>query len=95
MGIVVEPDCRRTCACCSCWPRRPRIYGLNRETGKELWRVSGEKPDELGNVWSTPVVSNVGEGRTDVVIGVTNEIWGLDPETGEQQDLQEFSWLVF
>jgi outer membrane protein assembly factor BamB len=69
----------------SAGPEGRAIFGLNKMTGEELWRVSGEKPDGLGNVWSTPVVSNVGNGRTDVVIGVTNQIWGLDPDTGEQR----------
>ncbi|HEY4235655.1 MAG TPA: PQQ-binding-like beta-propeller repeat protein [Lacipirellulaceae bacterium] len=69
----------------SAGPEGRAIYGLNKKTGEELWRVSGEKPDGLGNVWSTPVVSDAGNRRTDVVIGVTNQIWGLDPETGEQR----------
>ena len=69
----------------SAGPEGRAIYGLNKNTGEEIWRATGENPEALGNVWSTPVESNDGRGRTDVVIGVTNQIWGLNPNTGEQR----------
>ena len=61
-------------------PESRAIVGLDKTTGKELWRAEG---DGLGNVWGTPVLAKIDETRTDVVIGAPNEIWGLNPATGK------------
>ncbi len=56
------------------------IVGLDKATGKELWRAES---DLLGGVWGTPAISQVDSERMDVVIGAPNEIWGLNPQTGK------------
>ncbi len=55
------------------------LVGLNAETGEEVWR---QEAGGIGSTWGTPVIAEA-EGRTDLVIGVPNEIWGLNPETGK------------
>lgn len=55
------------------------LVGLNAETGEEVWR---QEAGGLGSTWGTPVLVEV-EGRTDLVLGVPNEIWGINPETGK------------
>jgi len=61
-------------------PESRAIVGLDKATGKELWRADS---DGLGNVWGTPALAKIDETRTDVVIGAPNEIWGLNPATGK------------
>ncbi len=61
-------------------PESRAIVGLDKTTGKELWRADS---DGLGNVWGTPALATIDENRTDVVIGAPNEIWGLNPATGK------------
>ena len=61
-------------------PETRAIVGLDKATGKELWRADS---DGLGNVWGTPVLAKIDAERTDVVIGAPNEIWGLNPATGK------------
>ena len=61
-------------------PEARAIVGLDKTTGKELWRADS---DGLGNVWGTPALAKIDEERTDVVIGAPNEIWGLNPATGK------------
>lgn len=61
-------------------PEARAIVGLDKATGKELWRADS---DGLGNVWGTPALAKIDEERTDVVIGAPNEIWGLNPVTGK------------
>ena len=61
-------------------PESRAIVGLDKATGKELWRADS---DGLGNVWGTPVLAKIDETRTDVVIGAPNEIWGLNPANGK------------
>ena len=61
-------------------PESRAIVGLDKATGKELWRADS---DGLGNVWGTPALAKIDDARTDVVIGAPNEIWGLNPATGK------------
>jgi hypothetical protein len=55
------------------------LVGLNKKTGEEVWR---QETDGLTDVWGTPLLVDV-EDRTDLVIGVPYEFWGLNPETGK------------
>ena len=64
-------------------PEGRALIGLEKNTGKELWRLPSEK---LGNVWGTPVIAKVGSA-TELVIGAPGEIWGMDPKTGK------FGWF--
>lgn len=56
------------------------IVGLDKETGKELWRQEAEG---LDGMWGTPTLVETGEGRTDLVMCVAKELWGLDPSSGK------------
>ena len=55
------------------------LVGLNKKTGDEVWRQEAEG---LTDIWGTPLLAKV-DGRTDLVIGVPYEFWGLNPETGK------------
>jgi hypothetical protein len=55
------------------------IVGLNKKTGEEVWR---QETDGLIDVWGTPLLVTV-EDRTDLVIGVPYEFWGLNPTSGK------------
>ncbi len=61
-------------------PERRALVGLDAVTGKQLWEAPSEA---LGNVWGTPVLAQIDDQRTDVVIGAPFEIWGLNPQTGK------------
>ncbi len=56
------------------------IVALDKRTGRESWKApfSG-----YGGSWSTPIIVGLGDGREDLVIAVTDEIWGLNPVTGK------------
>ena len=56
------------------------LVALNRETGEEVWR---QEASGLGSTWGTPVLVDVDEGRTDLVLAVPYEIWGMNPSTGK------------
>ncbi|GIW96075.1 MAG: serine/threonine protein kinase [Pirellulaceae bacterium] len=56
------------------------IIALDKRTGQERWRAEASG---LIGVWGTPVLVPVSEERTDLVIMVPNEIWGLNPDTGK------------
>lgn len=55
------------------------IYGLDKKTGKQVWKAEA---DILENTFGTPVLME-SEGRTDLVLAVPGELWGLNPDTGK------------
>lgn len=55
------------------------VIGFDRSTGKEVWRQEAEG---LDGMWGTPALVQVDNGRTDVVMCVAGELWGLDPDSG-------------
>ena len=58
---------------------REALVGLNRKTGEEVWR---QEAAGLNATWGTPALAQAGPNRTDLVIAVPREIWGLNPNTG-------------
>ncbi|MDG2221447.1 MAG: PQQ-binding-like beta-propeller repeat protein [Rubripirellula sp.] len=55
------------------------LIALDKKTGKQLWK---QKTDGVSNVWGTPILTQTGD-RTDLVLGVPYEFWGMNPETGK------------
>jgi outer membrane protein assembly factor BamB len=55
------------------------VIALNKVTGKEVWR---QQADGLAGTWSTPILVSA-KDRTDLVLPVPFEVWGLNPETGK------------
>ncbi len=58
------------------------IIGLDKATGKEVWR---QEASGLDNMWGTPALVKVDDDQTDLVMSVAGEIWGLDPATGKMR----------
>jgi len=57
------------------------IIAFDKTTGKQVWKAAA---DRLELAFGTPALVAVG-GKTELVIGVPNEVWGLSPETGKLQ----------
>ncbi|MGB7345797.1 MAG: PQQ-binding-like beta-propeller repeat protein [Pirellulaceae bacterium] len=55
------------------------MYGFDKTTGKEVWKMPAA---DLASTWGTPLIVKAGD-RSDLVIGVPGEVWGLNPETGK------------
>ncbi len=56
------------------------IRGLDKATGKEIWKAEGAS---LALAYGTPALVDVAGDRQELVIGVANEVWGLNPDTGK------------
>lgn len=56
------------------------IFAFKKDTGEEVWRQEAEG---LDSTWGTPILVDLPEGRTDLVLAVPFEVWGLNPETGK------------
>lgn len=58
------------------------IIGFNKFSGEEIWR---QEAAGLDGMWGTPTLVKVDDTRTDLVMCVAKELWGLDPNTGEMR----------
>ena len=56
------------------------VIGLDAKTGKEVWR---QEAAGLDGMWGTPTLIEINDDRTDLVMCVARELWGLDPATGK------------
>ena len=56
------------------------IFALSKETGETVWK---SEAGSLELCYSTPSLVKVDENRTDLVIAVAEEVWGLNPENGK------------
>lgn len=56
------------------------IYGLEKTTGKELWKA---EYDGLELCFATPVLAEGEGGKTEAVISMPGEVWGLNPTNGK------------
>lgn len=55
------------------------VYALDKATGKQLWKADGSN---LELCYSTPALVEA-EGRTDLVLALPRELWGMNPDTGK------------
>ncbi|MBM81428.1 MAG: serine/threonine protein kinase [Planctomycetaceae bacterium] len=55
------------------------IRALDKKTGKELWKAEASG---LELTFNTPSLIEA-DGRTDLVVAVPYEVWGLNPDTGK------------
>ena len=55
------------------------IIGFDKNTGSQIWRQEAEG---LDGMWGTPLLVSVSDQRTDLVMSVAKEVWGLNPENG-------------
>ena len=55
------------------------LYAFNKTTGDEVWNWQS---DSLVSIYGTPVIATT-EDRTDLIVGVPVEVWGMNPETGK------------
>jgi outer membrane protein assembly factor BamB len=55
------------------------IYALDKKTGSQLWKAEG---DVLHMAFGTPALVER-EGVTDLLLGVPEELWAMNPDTGK------------
>ena len=55
------------------------LVALNKKTGEEVWRAEG-----IRSSWNTPLLVDVSQGKTEVVVVTSGHILGFDPDTGEE-----------
>ncbi len=56
------------------------IRALDKATGKEVWKAEAAM---LELAYGTPVIVELPDGEKELVIGVPQEVWALNPDTGK------------
>ena len=56
------------------------LVALDKKTGKQIWK---QEAAGFNSTWGSPVLVRVDSERSDLVIGVPDEIWALNPATGK------------
>ena len=56
------------------------IVALDKSTGEQIWKAEAQG---IYSMWGTPVLAKVDDSRTDLVVTVPDEVWGLNPENGK------------
>lgn len=56
------------------------LIAFDRVTGEEAWRVEAQLYE---GSYSTPVVGQATDGSDEIIIPLSDEIWGIDPATGK------------
>jgi len=62
------------------------IVALDKSSGKEVWR---QEAKGLDGMWGTPALVKIDDSRTDLVMCVSKELWGLNPKTGKMRWLAD------
>jgi outer membrane protein assembly factor BamB len=57
------------------------VLALDKKTGRQVWKADGNR---LSLSFSTPALVKAGE-RTDLVVAMPGEVWGMNPETGKMR----------
>ncbi|WP_372845671.1 PQQ-binding-like beta-propeller repeat protein, partial [Pontiella sp.] len=57
------------------------LYALDKKTGEEIWKYESSKTELT---YGTPALAELADGKKELCLAVPNEVWGLNPETGER-----------
>jgi outer membrane protein assembly factor BamB len=79
MGTAASPVLYKDLVIVNAAIESKALVALDKKTGKEVWRAKG-----LGTSWSSPVLVETPDGKTEVVVSVPAKVMGFDPATGNQ-----------
>ena len=56
------------------------LVALNKKDGKVAWEQNYQA---FSGNWSTPLMAKVDDKKSDLVVAVSDEVWGLNPQNGK------------
>lgn len=56
------------------------IIAFDKASGDQVWK---QEAKGLDNMWGTPTLISTKSGKTELVMCVAGEVWGMDPANGE------------
>lgn len=78
-GSAASPALHRDLLLVNASVESETLFALDKQTGKERWRTPG-----IRESWSTPLVVNLDNGNSEIVIAMFGKILGIDPKSGSQ-----------
>lgn len=78
-GSATSPVLFQNLVIINAYAESKALVALNRKTGEEVWRTGG-----LTESWNTPLLVELPDGSTELVLGDFGKILGFDPATGER-----------
>jgi outer membrane protein assembly factor BamB len=55
------------------------LFAFHKKTGKQAWKV-----DNIRSSWNTPILVDLPDGKTELVLSVSEALLGIDPTTGKE-----------
>jgi len=78
-GSAASPIVHRDMVIVNASVESQRIVALDKETGKLVWQVPGIKQS-----WSTPLIVELPDGKSELVVSMHSKVLGIDPNSGEK-----------
>ncbi|MBL7185869.1 MAG: PQQ-like beta-propeller repeat protein [Phycisphaerae bacterium] len=79
-GSASSPVLHKNMVFVNAWDESKTLYALDKKTGKEVWK---RDLSETGLTFCTPVVADSTEGKAELIVSLSAQLWGLDPDSGE------------
>jgi outer membrane protein assembly factor BamB len=79
-GSASSPVLHKNMVFVNAWDESKMLYALDKKTGEQVWK---RDLSETGLTFCTPVVADSADGKAELIISLSSELWGLNPDTGE------------
>jgi outer membrane protein assembly factor BamB len=80
-GAAASPALYKNLVFVNAWDEGKALYAFDTKTGREVWK---KDTSATGLAFNTPVVAERADGRAELIVALPSQVWGLDPQTGEQ-----------
>jgi outer membrane protein assembly factor BamB len=78
-GSAASPILYNDLVILNAFVERGELVALDKLTGEEVWSAGGLKES-----WNTPVLVELSDGSTELVVGIMGKVLGFDPASGER-----------
>ncbi|HBE68025.1 MAG TPA: serine/threonine protein kinase [Planctomycetaceae bacterium] len=79
-GTGASPSIHKSLLLVNACDETQALLAFDRISGEEVWRVEAQLYE---GSYSTPVVGQAADGSEEIVIPLSDEIWGINPATGK------------
>jgi outer membrane protein assembly factor BamB len=80
-GSAASPTLYNNMVFVNAWDESKMLYALDTKTGKEIWK---KDISDTGLTYSMLVLADQGDGQAVLVVSLSGQVWGLEPDTGKQ-----------
>jgi len=78
-GSAASPVLYRNLVIINAFVECGQLVALDKTSGREVWRAG-----DLKESWNTPLLVDLPDGKTELVVAISRKILGFEPATGKQ-----------